>query len=255
MASENPVNAKFSDVTLACGDVSQLTQKQLFDVRGKHALVTGGSSGISLFVAATLVANGANVCIASRSLKVCQRVASQLDCDYVAVDLTDDEACTRIVDYLCTELHWPCLDILVNNSGTTWAAPLEEYPAEAFRKVLELNVTAVFRLTVACVPMLRMASAPCILNVGSVDGTRITEHEHYAYSASKAAVHQMTRILANRLTKGDHTPIRVNAILPGPFPSRMMRATLEQAGDIIEQSLPLRRVGQGKSNPAVEIEY
>src|SRR6202035_2179442 len=122
-----------------------------------------------------------------------------------------------------TQERFGSLDILVNNAGAVWGAPLQEFPQEGWDKVLHTNVEGIFHLTVALLPALREAAAaehPArVINIGSIDGLRTPSVENYSYSASKAAVHMLTRHLAKRLASEQ---ITVNAIAPGPFESKMM---------------------------------
>jgi NAD(P)-dependent dehydrogenase (short-subunit alcohol dehydrogenase family) len=142
----------------------------------------------------------------------------------------------------------------VNNAGANWAAPLDEYPDSAWDKVLGLNLKAVFHLTRKLVPALAAAGTPedpaRVINIGSIDGIKPPLLETYAYSASKAAVHHMTRVLARKLAS-QH--ITVNAVAPGPFQSRMMRATLERFGDSIADTNPLGRIGRDEDMAGVAI--
>jgi NAD(P)-dependent dehydrogenase (short-subunit alcohol dehydrogenase family) len=137
--------------------------------------------------------------------------------------------------------------LLVNNSGATWGAPLEEYPDSAFDKLWAINVKGVFHLTRALLPQLRAAASPedpaRVVNIGSVDGIRVPVMETYAYSTTKAAVHMLTRHLARNLAK-DH--ITVNAVAPGPFDSKMMSFALDDPStrSAIAGSVPLGRVGE-----------
>ena len=144
-------------------------------------------------------------------------------------DLSTEEECLRLAAEIGEREQR--LDVLVNNAGATWGAPLEEFPAAAWDKVLDLNVKSPFFLTRALLPLLEAAATdddPArVINIGSIDGLRVPELPNYSYSASKAAVHQLTRVLARDLGP---RRITVNAVAPGPFPSRMMRATLEAAG-------------------------
>ena len=218
----------------------------LFDISGRTALVTGGSRGIGLMIARGFVEAGARVYISSRKADVCEEVAAELskvgECIALPEDLSSEVACARLADALAArEEH---LDILVNNAGATWGAPLAEHDTSSWRRVLDLNVEAVFHLTKLCVPLLRARSSaddPArVINIGSVDGIQVPIMETYSYSTSKAAVHQLTRHLAKHLGP----EITVNAIAPGPFESKMMAATLAAAGDAIASSSPLKRIGR-----------
>ena len=139
------------------------------------------------------------------------------------------------------------LDILVNNAGAGWGAPLEEFPPGGWEKVLRTNVQGVFDLTIALLPALRAAADPNdparVINIGSIDGLRTPSLENYSYSASKAAVHMLTRHLAKRLA-GEH--ITVNAIAPGPFESKMSAFMFEtpETRAMVEQMVPLGRIGR-----------
>ena len=147
------------------------------------------------------------------------------------------------------------LDILVNNAGATWGAPLEDFDEAAFERVLALNVKGVFHLTKFLVPLLQAAGTvdePArVINIGSIDGIQVPALETYSYSASKAAVHQLTRHLAKRLAP----LVTVNAIAPGPFESKMMAATLEAFGEQIaaertaQAHRPARRHGRRRHLP------
>jgi len=228
----------------------------LFDIAGKTALVTGGSRGIGLMIARGYVEAGAKVYISSRKAEVCDEVAAELSesgtCISIPADLSRDEECARLAEEMTA--HEPALDILVNNAGATWGAPLADYPADAWDKVMTLNAKSPFLLTRALVPALRAAATaedPArVINIGSIDGIQVPMMETYAYSASKAAVHQLTRHLARQL--GRHN-ITVNAVAPGPFESKMMAATLRDFRESIEQSSPLRRIGRPDDMAGVAI--
>jgi NAD(P)-dependent dehydrogenase (short-subunit alcohol dehydrogenase family) len=142
----------------------------------------------------------------------------------------------------------------VNNAGANWGAPLEEYPDAAWDKVLALNVKAVFQLTRACLPQLEAAASAAdparVINTGSIDGLHVPLLETYAYSASKAAVHHLTRVLAMKLAPKH---ITVNAIAPGPFESKMMAETLQRFGDAIKAGCPLGRIGEPEDMAGVAI--
>lgn len=219
----------------------------LFSLEGKVALVTGGSQGIGFMIARGLIDAGAKVYIASRKADVGKTAAAMLSstgrCISLPVDLSSEDEIKRLAAQI--EACEPKLHVLVNNAAAAWAAPLDDYPADAWDKVLDVNVKGVFLLCRACLPLLRAGASardPArIINVGSIDGFRAPEFETYAYSASKAAVHQLTRVLAQRLARDNVT---VNAIAPGPFPSKMTATTLAERGEEIRQRSPLGRVGE-----------
>jgi NAD(P)-dependent dehydrogenase (short-subunit alcohol dehydrogenase family) len=134
--------------------------------------------------------------------------------------------------------------VLVNNAGATWGAPMADYDEVAFERVLALNVKAIFHLTKFLRPLLESSGSPeepaRVINIGSIDGIHVPNMETYAYSASKAAVHQLTRHLAKALAPN----VTVNAIAPGPFESKMMHATLEAFGESIAAAAPMKRIGR-----------
>jgi NAD(P)-dependent dehydrogenase (short-subunit alcohol dehydrogenase family) len=136
------------------------------------------------------------------------------------------------------------LHVLVNNSGSNWGAPYEEYPDKAWVRVLTLNLQRVFTVTQLLTPMLEDTATDGdpgrVINIGSVDGLRVPELETFAYSASKAGLHHLSRVLAHHLGKRNITS---NTIACGPFESKMMAATLEKFREMIEGSIPLGRIG------------
>jgi len=223
-----------------------MTASDLFSIAGKTALVTGGTRGIGRMIAEGFVEAGATVYISSRKADACAEVAAELSqkgtCVGLPADLAKEAECRRLADELATRVDK--LDILVNNAGATWGAPMADYDEAAFERVLSLNVKGVFHLTNFLVPLLQKAGTqeePArVINIGSIDGIGVPALETYAYSASKAAVHQLTRHLAKRLAPA----ITVNAIAPGPFESKMMAATLKAFGEQIAANAPLRRIGR-----------
>jgi NAD(P)-dependent dehydrogenase (short-subunit alcohol dehydrogenase family) len=220
----------------------------LFDVSGKTALVTGGSRGIGLMIARGLVQAGARVIVSSRKTGDVERAGEQLsqlgDCIAIPGDVSTAEGAQALA--AAASEHFPQLDVLVNNAGATWGAPLEEFPAKGWERVLGTNVEGLFNLTVALLPALRAGARRedpgRVVNIGSVDGLRAPSVENYSYSASKAAVHMLTRHLAKHLAS-EH--ITVNAIAPGPFESKMMAFLLEnpESRELVEQNVPLGRIG------------
>ena len=220
---------------------------ELFTVEGKTAVVTGGSRGIGLMIARGFVEGGARVYVSSRKAEVCAQVAEELsavgECRALPADLSTEAGCRRLAAEVGERegrVH-----VLVNNAGATWGAPLEDYPAAAWDKVLDLNLKAPFFLTRAMLPLLEAAAAPGdparVVNVGSIDGLRVPPMPTYAYSASKAGLHHLTRVLARELGPRG---ITVNAIAPGPFESKMMAETLRRFGDQIAAAAPLGRIGR-----------
>jgi NAD(P)-dependent dehydrogenase (short-subunit alcohol dehydrogenase family) len=218
---------------------------RLFDVAGRHVLVTGGSRGIGEMIARGLVEAGAIVYVSSRNADACQQVADELGERAIAVpgDVSTGDGCRALATAVGE--HTDHLDVLVNNAGATWGAGIDDYPDEAWDKVLGLNVAGPFRLTAACLDMLRASATPDdparVVNIGSVDGIQIPAFESYAYSASKAAVHHLTRHMGQRLAR-EH--ITVNAIAPGLFESKMTKFIFEAGGDDLEQSMPMHRTGR-----------
>jgi NAD(P)-dependent dehydrogenase (short-subunit alcohol dehydrogenase family) len=218
----------------------------LFSIAGKTALVTGGSRGIGLMIARGYVEAGARVFISSRKADVLDEVAAELskvgECQAIAADLSTEAECRRLAEAVATRESR--LDILVNNAGATWGAPLEQFDEAAWERALALNVKGVFHLTKFLLPLLEEAGSaeePArVINVGSIDGLRVPLLDNYSYSASKAAVHMLTRHLAKRLAPR----ITVNAIAPGPFESKMMAAILESFGEQIAANAPLKRIGR-----------
>jgi NAD(P)-dependent dehydrogenase (short-subunit alcohol dehydrogenase family) len=221
--------------------------RDLFAVEGKTAVVTGGSRGIGLMIARAYVEAGARVYISSRKAEVCERVAEELsrdgECVALPADLSSEQECRRLAAAVGDRERR--LHVLVNNAGATWGAPLAEYPASVWDKLLDLNLKAPFFLTRALLPLLEAAATPDdparVINVGSIDGLAVPAFPTYAYAASKAGLHHLTRVLARELGP---RRITVNAVAPGPFESKMMAQTLRDFGDAIAASSPLGRIGR-----------
>lgn len=228
---------------------------QLFSVAGKTVVVTGGSRGIGRMIAGGFVAGGAEVVIASRKAEAVDATVAELSefgsCRGLAADLSTEEGARGLAEAVaaqCDGVH-----VLVNNAGATWGSPLVEHDTASWDRVLNLNVQGVFHTTKFFLPLLEAASTPDdaarVINIGSIDGIHVPVLESYSYSASKAAVHQLTRHLAKRLAPS----ITVNAIAPGPFESKMMAATLDAFGDQIAAGAPLKRIGRPDDMAGVAI--
>ena len=225
------------------------TLDDLFSVKGRVALVTGGATGIGRICAEALLAAGARVLIASRKSDACEAVARELSaigpCEGFGGSLASEDGVRALGGEL--RRRTDRLDILVNNAGTTWGAPFETFEWKAWERVLAVNVAGLFTLTRDLSPMLFRAATEArpanVINIGSVMGTITQADRSYSYSASKAAVHHLTRILAAEFA-GRH--VTVNAIAPGPFKSKMTAFSLDKAEGLAAamESVPMKRVGR-----------
>ena len=223
----------------------------LFSIKGKTALVTGGSRGIGEMIAGGFLANGAKVYISARKADACAATAKRLSEAYggECIALTADLSQLAGVESLTKQLSESesTLDILVNNAGASWGAPLELFPEVGWDKVMDTNVKGVFFLTQKLLPLLRQAaratSPARVINIGSVDGIKAATFDSFSYGASKAAVHHLTRFMAAHLTK-EH--ILFNAIAPGPFPTWMLSTGVGFGGETENVDWQL----VGKHNPS-----
>jgi NAD(P)-dependent dehydrogenase (short-subunit alcohol dehydrogenase family) len=218
----------------------------LFSLEGKTALVTGGGRGLGSMCAAALLDAGAEVAITSRRADETTdfpRLAERGPCHFIQADLAAPEGVPAVRDALMARQE--SLDILVNNAGVTWGAPLEEYPPDAWEKVLRLDVAVPFRMVQALLPLLEAAGshhAPArVVNIGSVDGHAVGTFDNFAYSAGKAGLHQMTRVLAQRLGRRH---ITVNALAPGPVMTKMTEELLRGSGSAMADANPLGRLAE-----------
>jgi len=230
-----------------------MDSNSLFNVKDKVVLVTGGAKGIGRMIAEGFVANGARVYITGRDAKALTQAATDLaplaatagTTPPVALpaDLQRLDACEALAARL-TELEGK-LHILINNAGATWGADIDTYPDAAWSKVLTLNLQRVFTLTQLCLPLLEKAATPRdparVVHVGSIDGIRVPSLGSYAYSASKAGLHHLSRHLARDLGPRHITS---NVLACGPFETKMMKATLESMGDYIRAENPVGRIGE-----------
>ena len=225
--------------------MSQFEINTLFDVKGKIVLITGGTRGIGLMMARGFVANGAKVYISSRTASVCQEVSRELSeivfCKAIQADLSSKEGRLALLDqFRACESR---LDVLINNAGAAWGATIQEHSEEAYDKVMDLNLKAMFFLSRDLIPVLSnntVGDPSRIINIGSIDGMVVPGHDNPIYSISKVAVHQLTKILAAKISG---LGITVNAIAPGPFESKMTAFMLTKAQREIELANPLKRIG------------
>lgn len=218
----------------------------LFSVAGKNVLVTGGTRGIGYMIAEGFLKAGARVLITSRKADACEAAEKALSTfgpvTAIASDLSDvdqSQALATAIGEHVDELH-----VLVNNAGATWGAAFDEFPVSGWDKIFNLNVRSVFVLTQQLRPLLEKAGTPAdparVINIGSIDGIAVPTSDNYSYGASKAAVHHLTKHMARELTPS----ILVNAIAPGPFPTKMMATVLAEHGDELRAQSPVGRLGE-----------
>lgn len=213
----------------------------LFDVTGKTALVTGGSSGIGMMIASTLAQAGCHVLICSRKQPAIEAAAESLrshggEVTAIAADLGTAQGIETVAE--AVNAAGP-LHILVNNAGMTWGQPIDSFSRDSFERVLRLNLVAPFDLARALLPALRAAAKPedpaRIINISSIDGLRVPMWETYPYAASKAGLIHLGRHMAKTLAPDD---ISVNTIAPGFFPSRMTASVIDLDNIAAEEGVP-----------------
>ncbi|HUO02097.1 MAG TPA: SDR family oxidoreductase [Rhizomicrobium sp.] len=221
--------------------------RELFDLSGRVALVTGGSRGLGLQIAEALGEYGANVILAARKAEELKAAVEQLNAmgisaNSIVADLRSEEAANALADAVRERVGR--LDILVNNAGATWGAPAEDYPASAWNKVMDVNLTAPFFLSKAAARLFFIPQhGGVIVNVASVEGYMAHPPSRVgtvAYNASKGAMINMTRALA---AEWGSRNIRVNALAPGYFPTKMTHGTLEKIHDEVIAGTPLGKLG------------
>ena len=235
------------------------TIQQLFDLKGKTALVTGGSRGLGLQMAHALGEAGARIMLSSRKASdleeaVADLQAAGIDARWIAADCAIEADIHRLADETLERMG--DIDILVNNAGAAWGAPAEDHPLEAWDKVMNLNVRGYFILSqrIAKKSMIGRKSGR-IINLASIAGLggNPPEMQTIAYNTSKGAVVNFTRALACEWGKYG---ITVNAICPGFFPSKMTRGTLENLGvDKLIANAPLRRLGDDEDLKDITLLY
>lgn len=218
----------------------------LFKLEGKTAIVTGGGRGLGAQIAQGFAEAGANVVVCSRKLETCEEMSEEikrLGVDSLALkcDVTNPEDVNRVVEK--TVEKFGTIDILVNNSGATWAAPVEEMPLEAWNKVMNVNVTGTFLMSQEVGKVMIKQKRGKIINIASVAGLMGTPPimQTIGYSTSKGAVITFTKELAVKWGKYN---INVNAIAPGFFPTKMTKVLIERGKDEILAGTPLNRLGQ-----------
>jgi NAD(P)-dependent dehydrogenase (short-subunit alcohol dehydrogenase family) len=222
--------------------------KDLFSLKGRVALVTGGSRGLGRMIAAGFLSSGAaKVYITARKAGPCEATARELSAEYdgeciaLPIDISTVEGCERLAGEIIKQE--PKLDILVNNAGAAWGADFDEFPESGWDKVMDLNVKSPFFLTKALAKPLRAAASverPAkVINIASVDGLFVDPAETYSYQASKAGLIHLTRRMAAKLIKDR---VIVTGIAPGAFASEMNRIARDQA-DVLATRIPAGRIG------------
>jgi len=222
--------------------------QELFDLRDRVAIVTGGGKGIGFKMAEGLAEAGADIVLCSRKVENCQQAAAEISKLGVKAlarkcDVKSAGDVQRVVDDTVKEFGR--VDVLVNNSGANWGAPPEDYPLEGWNKVLATNLTGAFLFSRAAGRIMIRQKSGSILNIASIMGIIGTEADAadaIAYSASKGALITFTKDLAAKWAKYN---IRVNAIAPGWFPTDMTRWVLENQGAKLNAHIPMRRFGDG----------
>jgi NAD(P)-dependent dehydrogenase (short-subunit alcohol dehydrogenase family) len=225
------------------------TLQRLFSLEGKCALVTGGGRGVGRMIAEGFIGAGARVYIASRDGAALADAANEISpdgrCIAVAADLARESGCAGLAETIAARESK--LDILVNNSGASWIAPLDSFPEAAWDKVFQLNLKAPFFLMRACAPLLekagRKGDPARVINIGSIAGEIANSMSTDPYGLSKGALHQLTRMLAREFAPRG---IAVSAIAPGRFPSRMTKAISDDRArlEAEEAMIPLGRWGR-----------
>lgn len=222
----------------------------LFSVKGKVALITGGAQGLGYMIAEAMVKAGAKVYITSRKPDVCSASAEALsqfgECVALPAGLDSPEAIVDLADRF--KANEEQLDILINNAGRTWGAPLETFPDKAWAPIMAVNVQGPFTLIRELLPQLKKSGAgdktnPArIINIGSLAGKLAEPLSAYSYVSSKAAIHHLSKVLAADLADDN---ITVNAVVPGYFPTGMtahIREEEEKINELVER-VPLSRLG------------
>lgn len=220
--------------------------KEMFTLKGKVALITGGARGLGYQIAETYAEAGANVIVCSRDGEACEKAAVQLANDYhvttlgVRCDVTDEQEVEHVVRQVVEQFG--TIDILVNNSGASWAAPIEQTPLQGWQKVMDVNVTGAFLMCRAVGHVMLQNKSGKVINIASIAGFGGTPPfmQTLSYNTSKGALMTFTKDLA---VKWGASGICVNALAPGFFPTKMSKVLIEHGGDEIRKSTPLGRLG------------
>jgi len=230
----------------------------LFSVKGKIVLITGGGRGIGLMLTESFVRNGAKVIICSRDQDQIETIADSLNqigpgsCIGFKADLSTLKGVEEVKTTLITDLNLSSLHCLINNSGCNWSESLSSFPEKGWDKVMDLNLKSLFFLTRSLIPLLTRAASPdqpaTIINIGSVNGLHPQSMETWSYDISKAAVHHLTVKLASKLAS---IPITVNSIAPGLIPTKMTKGAFRFTE--ISKQLPLQRVGTAEDLAGVAL--
>ncbi|KAJ6783062.1 hypothetical protein PWT90_05387 [Aphanocladium album] len=230
----------------------------LFSVKGKNVLVTGGAKGIGRMITQGFAEAGANVYITGRDGKACDQVVAELQPVVakaggsifgIPANLQSYDECERLIAELTAAIKTANraqgLQVLINNAGAAWGEEIDTHPDKAWTKVLTLNLQRVFTLSQKALPLLESAATqedPArLIHIGSIDGIRAPAAANYSYSAAKAGLHHLSRHMARDLGPRNITS---NVVACGPFPSHMMKQTLETIGEYIIESVPLKRIGR-----------
>ncbi|HET6829417.1 MAG TPA: SDR family oxidoreductase [Ramlibacter sp.] len=216
----------------------------LFSLRGRVALITGGSRGIGRMIASGFLHQGAKVYISARKAEACDAAAAELSALGTCVSMPADVSTLEGMRDLAARIaeREQQLDILVNNAGAAWGEPFETFSEKGWDKVMDLNVKTPFFLTQVLHGLLRKAAAsrPAkVINIASIDGISVNSWETYSYSASKAGLIHLTKRMALRLAQDN---IVVSAIAPGPFASEMNKQARDH-GDEVARHVPAGRIG------------
>ena len=228
--------------------------KDLFSLKGRVALITGGSRDIGRMIASGYLQHGARVYISARKAEACDATAAELSALGPCISLPADVSTVAGARALAAALaeREPALDILVNNAGAAWGEPFETFPEKGWDKVMDLNVKSPFFLTQALHGLLckgAQTRPAKVINVASIDGISVNPWETYSYAASKAGLIHLTKRMALRLVQDR---IMVSGIAPGAFASEMNKEARDH-GDEVAGRIPAGRIGTDEDMAGVAI--